>query len=311
MSNKIKANTTGKWLKLVLLFHFALIPFWMMAQQSKPETIIKTSCSHKSLKPKAQYYLDSQISEGSGLIIWNGQLWTHNDSGTPRIFALDSSNGKIVRTYDLPGVKNEDWEDMSQDEHSLYVGNFGNNAGKRDSLQIYRISKEALVHNKIVLDSISFEWPAISNSGKTHKENFNCEAMIVVGDTIFLFTKEWKWRYRSMIFKIPATAGNHIAEYVATIRPHMLVTGASYSVAEKRIVLCGYNLLLAPRLVVLSIPDSGNFKNIGKGKKIKIRTPLRQVEGVTGFGNDYYLISEATHLILWRNKPKLYRISIE
>jgi hypothetical protein len=306
---------TCQTIMLQLKYYFILfIPTLMMSQVPCAKLIINTChFNHKRLMPVKEMRLDNEIPEGSGLVAWSGMLWTHNDSGKPRIFALDSVDGAVVKTFDLPNVKNEDWEELTQDKHFLYLGNFGNNLGKKEHLQIYRISKEALLKDKIELDSITFEWPIVLDDlGDKKKINFDCEAMIVLHDSLFLFTKEWKERRCSRIFKIPAIAGNYTAEYVATIKTRLLITGANYFAENNRLVLCGYSLLLKPRLLTFSLPESGNLKEMEKGLKIRIRKRFKQIEGITTFdGTNYYLISEATDLHLWKNKPMIYQIKIK
>lgn len=289
--------------------YFIFLPLFVCGQQ---ELLIKTACFKSyGVKPNAEIVLTSQTLEGSGLIAWDGQIWTHNDSGLPRIYSLDKTTGKIVKTFDLP-VKNIDWEEISQDNNFLYIGNFGNNSGVRSHLQIYRLRKEALQQDKIELDSISFEWPQVNDDGKLLQVNFDCEAMIVMRDTIFLFTKEWKQRHCSRIFKIPAMPGNHTAEYVATLKTRLLITGATYTADKKSIIFCGYTLLMKPRLLIVSIPDSGNLKDIEKGMKVRIKRQFRQIEGITNFKDqEYYLIGEKSKFLLWKSDPTLYQITLK
>ncbi len=282
------------------------------AQQPPAEVLVKTgNFPHQSTEVIATHTLDPQIPEGSGLVAWNGLLYTHNDSGTARIFALDPADGKIVRTYDLPGIKNRDWEDITQDARYLYLGDIGNNSGNQEQLPIYRIEKEALQKGRVVMDSIIFSWPRANGSVEQVKINFDCEAMAVIHDSIYLFTKEWKNRRCTRIFRIPITPGRHTATYVSTLKTRILVTGADYNESTQQLVLCGYSLLLTPKLLVLPFPDSGNWAALEKGQNIRVRRRLRQTEGIAGVdGKDYYLISEGTHLLFWKNKPKLYKIQI-
>lgn len=56
--------------------------------------------------------LPNAISKTSGLIRWNGALWTHNDNSDTQLFALEEPGGKIVQECLLPGVINQDWEDI-------------------------------------------------------------------------------------------------------------------------------------------------------------------------------------------------------
>src|SRR5690554_8098448 len=87
--------------------------------------------------------LSNTISETSSLIMWNKQLWTHNDSnGDAILYAIDSVNGAITNTLSIPGEINVDWEDLSQDDDYIYIGDFGNNiSGNREDLKILKISR--------------------------------------------------------------------------------------------------------------------------------------------------------------------------
>lgn len=289
------------------------IPIVSFGQQHASDKLVIRTSAFKSyaVTPKAEVPLGSDIQEGSGLITWNGQLWTHNDSDVSKIYAIDPATGGILKSFDLP-VKNIDWEEMSQDKNYLYIGNFGNNSGERSLLQIYRLKKEALLQDRVELDSITFEWPEVKDFGKTHRTNFDCEAMVVLHDSIFLFTKEWKPRPCSRIFKIPAKPGKYTADYVATIKTRLLITGANYSEAKKRIVLCGYSWLLKPRFLVITVPDSGNLKEIRKGSRVRIKKDFKQIEGIAHFeGDDYFFVSESTKFMLSETGPKLYRITIK
>lgn len=294
----------------LLLLAAIYFPLSLHAQEI-PENVTRVDCCNCRALKHTPYNITSEIDEGSGLVVWNSKLWTHNDSGKPTLFALDTISGKLLEEFMLP-VKNVDWEEITQDSNFLYIGNFGNNAGKREQLQIYRISKENLLQQKVVLDSISFEWPTTADLGSLRKINFDCEAMIVVNDTILLFTKEYKKRRCSRIFKLPATPSHHIAEYVTTLKTRTLITGATYSPESRRVVLCGYSRLLSPRIVTFTLPRTSEIGTITDAKQIRVRGYFRQNEGVaTRNGIDYYVISEATNLVFWKNKPRISKVTIE
>ncbi len=88
------------------------------------------SCTYDpvSISLQSTSLLSDQISETSVLINWNGVLWTHNDNADTVIYGLDSMSGDIVQTYSLNGVRNIDWEEISQDDEYIYIGDFGNNS---------------------------------------------------------------------------------------------------------------------------------------------------------------------------------------
>ena len=257
------------------------------------------------------FMLEPTISEGSGLIGVNGTLLTHNDSGSSSLFVIDSASGKRIGEYALP-ISNYDWEDMSQDKSFIYLGAFGNNYGKRDTLQIYRIDKSSLATNKISIDSISFTWPAIRRKGRK-KFNFDCEAMAIVNDSIFLFTKEWKGGRKSRVFAIPNKPGHHRAEYRFTLNTNLLITGASYNESRKQLVLCGYSVLLKPYLLVFPFVAGTDFFRKG-GTKIKIKRKYRQAEGVTTFdGITYYVVNERFKFWIFKSRPyiSVYKITAD
>jgi YHS domain-containing protein len=275
------------------------------------ENIKKPVIKKDWLKPEQSFTISTAIPEGSGLVFWNGKLWTHNDSGKPLLFAIDPITGKLQTTYVLPGVENKDWEDLSDDENYFYLGDIGNNLHIKDTLRIFRIEKRSLLEQKPKIDVITFTWPETWNRGKKGKINFDCEAMAVINDSIYLFTKEWQKGKRTRMFTLPKVPGTYIAKYHATLNTNVLVTGASYHTETKKLVLCGYNVLLRPFLLVFEEGRASDFFS-GPVKKIKIRKPFRQTEGISTFdGKTYYSISEDWRFLFLHTKQQLHKLQLE
>jgi hypothetical protein len=275
------------------------------------ENIKKPVIKKLRLKPEQSFTISTAIPEGSGLVAWNGQLWTHNDSGEPLLFAIDPVTGELQTTYVIPGVTNRDWEDLSDDEHYFYLGDIGNNRHKKDTLQILRIEKRSLLEQNPKVDAIAFVWPETWNRSKKEKINFDCEAMAVVNDSIYLFTKEWKKGRRTRMFTLPKVPGTYIAKYHATLKTNVLVTGASYQTETKRLVLCGHNLILRSFLLVFEEGRASDFFS-GSIKKIKIRKPFRQTEGVSTFdGKTYYIINEDLRFLFLHTEQELHQLKLE
>ena len=116
------------------------------------------SCTYASTKIKVKFTktLSDSIAETSGLTASGNLLWTHNDDQSTTLFGLDT-NGKIRKKINLTGVKNGEWEDISQDSLYLYIGDFGNNVlGNRKDLHILRIEKKSLETTAPVIDTIAF-----------------------------------------------------------------------------------------------------------------------------------------------------------
>lgn len=85
---------------------------------------------------------DARIVESSGLTRSTYKrhvLFTHNDSGDgPRVFAV-GHGGRTRAVLTIKHAKARDWEDMSRGpRHTLWVGDIGDNAGRRSTIQVYR-----------------------------------------------------------------------------------------------------------------------------------------------------------------------------
>ena len=68
-----------------------------------------------SAEPNWSLDLDQQLRETSGLIHWDGSLWTHNDDTDTRLYQLNPTSAEIIGNIVLPGVINQDWEEIDQD----------------------------------------------------------------------------------------------------------------------------------------------------------------------------------------------------
>jgi len=91
-------------------------------------------------------------TESSGLAAsrcQNNVLWTHNDSGDDAFIYGINASGDNLGTWRVPNAKNNDWEDIATYKDStgkcyLYLGDTGDNKGKRPEHTIYRV-KEPVV----------------------------------------------------------------------------------------------------------------------------------------------------------------------
>jgi hypothetical protein len=248
----------------------------------------------RSGAPTFSVKLSDSLRESSSLVYYSNSLWTHNDDTDLNLYQLDTT-GNIKKKFPLSKVKNKDWEEISADENYFYIGDFGNNyKGNRTDLHILRVEKESLFNNNAKIDTISFTYSNQLNLEKleANKTDFDCEAMIVSKDSIFLFTKQWKSKQTS-VYSLPKTAGNYIAKYKETFDVDGLITGATFLENKKLIVLCGYSPLLKPFVYLLFDYKNNDFFS-GKTQKVKIKLPFYQVEGIaTKDGLTYYLTNEA------------------
>jgi len=254
------------------------------------------SCVYASAKirAKSSLVLNDSLTETSGLIVFDNLFWTHNDDHDNTIYGLDS-NGKIQKKIKLEKVKNNDWEEISQDSSYIYIGDFGNNfQGNRKNLHFLRIEKKSFLLNKPLIDTISFSYSNQTdfNIQKENSTDFDCEAFVVSQDSIYLFSKQWK-QNKTTVYVLPKIPGKHIAKLKETLNVKGLITGATLVASGKGIVLCGYSEMLQPFLYLLNDYKNNDFSR-GNKRKIRLPLPFRQIEGIaTEDGKLFYVTNES------------------
>ncbi len=254
------------------------------------------SCMYNSasVSPTSGFELAGSLSETSGLIRWNNQIWTHNDSEDINLYALDTLDGSIMQQYPVTGSTNIDWEEISQDSNFVYIGDFGNNAnGNRTDLKVLRILKSSVLSGSPVTAVINFAYSNQTNFTPAGANNtdFDCEAFVVSSDSIYLFTKQWISN-QSSVYSMPKTPGTYTANLKSTFNVQGLISGATYLESKNLVVLSGYTALLQPFTFLLY--DFHNFDFFsGNKRKISISLPFHQVEGIaTSDGLKYYISNE-------------------
>ncbi|MFM9074012.1 MAG: T9SS type A sorting domain-containing protein, partial [Bacteroidota bacterium] len=258
--------------------------------------------------------LSPTLSETSGLIRWNNQVWTHNDSGDINLYALDTTSAAIVKTQPLTGKINTDWEDIAQDKDFIYVGDFGNNAnGNRTDLKILKISKFLLLAGTPFIETINFTYSNQTNLNPTGGNNtdFDCEAMVVSSDSIYLFTKQWVSE-KTSVYRLSTSPGTQVAKLKATFDVKGLITGGVYLQQQQVLGLCGYSKQLQPFAWLLYDFKGQDFFG-GNKRKVGISLPFTQTEGIaTNNGLRWYLSNEAFVQAPLINTPqKLHVLNLE
>ncbi|HEX8529646.1 MAG TPA: hypothetical protein VF646_06465, partial [Cytophagales bacterium] len=155
--------------------------------------------------------LPAEVNESSGLAVAvpGKSYWTHNDGGSkPALYEVDAT-GKLLRTLDLPGLRNRDWEDLTRDAAgNLYIGDFGNNNNTRRNLKIYRLHPDRPGQ----ADSITFRYADQTAFPPRERErNFDCEAFFWHADSLYLFSKN-RGRKNVKMYVLPAQPGDHVAQ---------------------------------------------------------------------------------------------------
>jgi hypothetical protein len=177
------------------------------------------------------------ITESSGLAASRrhpGVFWTHNDKGSkPRLFAI-TREGNLLAQFKIEGVKIADWEDIAiDDEGRLYLGDIGNNEGKRSDVEIYGVDEPDPTSTRGTLQPNRIwrlQYPV---------KPFDAESLFVHQGAGYVISKVTKDRQAEIYRFALEDSGPRTLESTAKLPITSPVTGADISPDGKRIgVVC-------------------------------------------------------------------------
>jgi len=242
--------------------------------------------------------LSDTLNNTSSLFYWQDRLWTLNDHGNIVFYAIDSVTGTIDTVLDT-GLPIVDMEEVTQDEDYFYIGDFGNNHPQlRSELYIYRLSKANLLSGNFVVDTTVFLYYGYNPMAENEYEylpttDFDCEAMVASGDSLYLFTKQWT-SMQTACYVLPKQPGTYTAARCGRYNVEGMVTGAWLHPENCLLVLCGYNIVCQP-FVSLFYSYQGNAFFEGESQRVALANGIgTQTEAITSLdGLHYYLTHES------------------
>ncbi|HOI33171.1 MAG TPA: hypothetical protein PLC47_10415, partial [Bacteroidales bacterium] len=247
--------------------------------------------------PDFLFELPKAVEESSGLVFFDGLLWTHNDSGgDAALYGIDTATGEISRRLFFPEIKNIDWEEVALHEDYLFIGDFGNNSGSRKNLLIYRVSRMDIPPKgdaELSTETIYFSFEDQTDYTVNWKSNnFDCEAMVAGKDQLYLFSKN-RGDQQSKLYTLPIEPGKHTAKLVGRFDSHGLITGADYNSERNQLALVGYTYKTWKPFVWLFYGfENENFMEANK-RRIDLPNLLTtQIEGVA-FVNPWQIMISA------------------
>lgn len=257
--------------------------------------------------------LPSTLNGTSSLFFWRGKLWTCVDHGSVRLYALDTLTASID-TQQADSRTISDMEEVAQDDEYLYLGDFGNNhSALRNNLRVYRLSKSQLLEKRFRYDTIRFTYdgydPAASNNWTgTPITDYDCEAFVVAGDSLYLFTKQWTGQ-QTVCYAMPKTPGRHVAEPIKRFNTQGMVTGASYLPEKRLLVLVGYNSVCQPFAQLLYDFEGTDFFG-GRHQRVSLGLGMGyQVESIATLdGEQYYMTNERFDRMGVTRDPQLWKM---
>lgn len=266
---------------------------------------------HVKIKDYKVTTLADSLRESSGLEFYNYQLLSFNDSGhSGDLFLLNTTSGKIERTIETQ-LPNTDWEAITKDSTSIYIGDFGNNGGARKDLKIFKLPYR---DSTFIADStkvISFHYPEqkdfIFNNLNT---DFDAEAMVFYNQKLQVFTKEWQSRSVTRYELDPNDFTLQSAQKIESYKTGFVVTDAAYF--DKKLFLVGYTKLTQIYLMIFN--ESHNhlfFSNKPRKYHLGSALSIGQIEGIAVDDKGIYLSSEFFKTPIKTVKQSLYFIPKE
>lgn len=234
-------------------------------------------------------YLPKKAEGSSSLFFLDGRLWTCNDHGPLRLFALDTLSGSVDSVVDL-GVRVYDLEEVALDSLYLYFGDFGDNRGSRSDLRILRLSRSDFASRRFRFDTIAFHY---SERSSLMARNFDCEAFVAGADSLYLFTKQWLSQ-GSVCYALPKVPGSYAARRCFSLHTDGLVTGACFLPRLRTLVLVGYSLLVKPFVYVIDRFEADRFSQ-GRHRRTPLANPFAsQTEGIASLDGLHFFLTRET-----------------
>lgn len=249
--------------------------------------------------------LSDSLKETSGLTFLKDKLYTLNDGGnTNEIFEIDKNSGKILSKLKI-NFPNKDWEAITSDGKNFYIGDFGNNAGNRRDLAIYKIDFQGNYSKN------SFNYSAQNDfSTRYLSHNYDAEAMIFLNEKIHIFSKEWSSKNISHYTIDLQNSENQSLVSLESFHAGFVITDAAYF--EGKIYVVGYTRKAKVYMMIFEENSEGLFFSKPL-KKYKLGSFLSvgQVEGIAVNKDGIYISNEDFSKFIFSVKQRLYFIPFE
>ena len=230
-----------------------------------------------------------EITESSGIVASKCQtevFWTHNDSDDGAFIYAVNRAGEKLGTWKVTGAKNIDWEGIAafraaSGECFLYIGDIGNNTGKRGELTIYRVRQPQVTaadktsnrknpRSTEAAETIKFEY----KDGR-----FDAETLLVHPQSADVYILTKRLSGAAGVYKLPKNYSaakinrlEKVADFTVPAIPNGFLTGGDISPDGKRVVLCDY--FSAYEII---LPDAAkNFDDIWRENPLTVELGERE-----------------------------------
>jgi hypothetical protein len=156
---------------------------------------------------------DTRLEELSGLAPHprrNGRLWALNDGGAPAVLLELDHRGRVLRTVNVEGVQNTDWEDLDayrvDGRPRLLIADTGDNGRRRPEVQLHAVPVPVAKATRVrPIWTLTLTYP-------DGPQDVEAVAVHVASDSILLLSKRVR---PSVLYRVPLSAGGREARVVA------------------------------------------------------------------------------------------------
>lgn len=248
--------------------------------------------------------LASFANESSGIVFTDGVIWTHNDSGNPsKIYKADTTNGALLQTLSVTNFPNTDWEDITADSAYLYIADCGNNNGTRTDLKVLKIDKTQYLSNpaavvNVTAQAINFSYSDQTNFTSNNNNNYDCEAIISIGNFLYLFTKDGG-DFQTRVYKLSKTPGTYTLSPYTSYNVNGKITGAAYNKQTHEVALIGYLSQHKNSFLWFLNDFSGDMFFSGNKRRVELGNSVNdwQTEGIDYISNSELFFSCETSYV--------------
>ncbi len=256
----------------------------LLACREKPSQQVSSDESGRFvLHPLTSFPLPADLLECSGVEhTADSSFWMHNDKGNPPLLYQIDQQGAEIRTLNIAGFDNNDWEDLTSDDDHLYIGDFGNNKNERTNLAVLLIAQPGkITTSQIIPEAIHFSFKDQTQFPPEKPDKlFDCEAFFAHNGRLYLFIKDRTKPFQGLtrLYQLDATPGIQQAVPVSDFRtsdrkPDGAITGADISPDGNMVALISTRQLwlftdfvlpdvFAGKVDRLSIPDDRKFEGV-------------------------------------------------
>lgn len=232
-------------------------------------SIMSCNATGKKSELDGKEELSKDLKEISGIVADGDELWAITDKPKAAFYRLDLK-GKIKQLITVKNIEATDVEAVAKDAGFIYIGDVGDNDGNREERQIIKVAKTAITQDdkpEVSGEVITFRFGDEKMVDKKKKNNYDCEALFSLGDSIYLFTKR-REDMQTELFSLPKTPGNYTARSIGVYNSKGLITDAAINKSNNEVGLIGYTKGHKFPFILLFSGFQGN--NFFKGKMERI-----------------------------------------